>query len=198
MELFRIFFLLFLSRISKVSGVVRMSLNKKILSSDLMLYFRKNFPFQNNLKKSKKYEVCLGIGGNIGNMFKRFDSLLKGFKNDTRIFLKETSPILENPPFGYLEQDYFLNGIIEITTDLHPTYLLKIMQKYEKRFDRKRTFQDAPRTLDIDIIFIKKYNKDIQVNKKELTVPHIGWQDRDSVKIPILYMKNKNSKKYKV
>ena len=40
-----------------------------------------------------------------------------------------------------------------IKTDLCPNELLKAMQRYEKKIWKKRSFQDAPRTLDIDIIF---------------------------------------------
>lgn len=170
---------------------------KKQLTGNLTLYFKKDFPFLSNTKSFKKYEVFLGIGGNIGDMFKRFDTLLKRFKYDTNISLKETSPLLENPPFGYLEQDSFLNGVIKIETNMPPHYLLKTMQSYEKRFGRVRTFKDAPRTLDIDIIFIQIKGKDIQINKKDLIVPHIGWKMRDSVKIPLKYMKNNTKSKSK-
>lgn len=165
-------------------------MKKKKLTNDLTLYFNKNFPAVYGKKSGKKYTVYLGLGGNIGDMFKRFENLLKRFKYDTNILLLETSPLLKNPPFGYLEQEYFLNGVVKIETNMSPYYLLKTMQNYEKRFGRVRTFQDAPRTLDIDIIFIQINGRNKQINKKYLIVPHAGWQDRDSVKIPLRYMKS--------
>ncbi|MCI0500554.1 MAG: 2-amino-4-hydroxy-6-hydroxymethyldihydropteridine diphosphokinase [Epsilonproteobacteria bacterium] len=161
---------------------------KKQLSDKLTLYFTDNFPYLSKNKVDKKYEVFLGIGGNIGDMFKKYDLLLKKMKLDMKISLKETSPLLKNPPFGYLEQDYFLNGIIKITTDMPPLYLLKRMQGYENIFQRKRTFKDAPRTLDIDIIFIRKNGIGLKLNKRELVVPHYGWKDRESVIIPLEYI----------
>ncbi len=171
---------------------------QKQLSDNLTLYFTNNFPYLSKNKSYKKYDVFLGIGGNIGDMFKRYDFLLKKFQYDKRIIIKETSPLLKNPPFGYLEQNYFLNGIIKIETNLHPIYLLKIMQKYENKFGRKRSFKDAPRTLDIDIIFIQRNNREMKINTKVLVVPHIGWMERDSVQIPLHYMKTKTITKYKV
>jgi len=171
---------------------------KKRLTSQLTLYFNKLYPIYSNQRNSKRYEVYLGIGGNIGDMFRRFDTLFKWFQFGTDIVLKETSPLLKNPPFGYLEQEYFLNGIIKIETNITPKYLLTIMQKYEKKFGRVRTFKDAPRTLDIDIIFIRKNNKDVKINRKDLVVPHIGWRERNSVKIPLGYMKRKMKSKSKV
>ena len=160
----------------------------KKLTSDLTLYSNKNFPAIFFKRNVKRYTVYLGIGGNIGDMFKRFDNLLKVFKSDRNLLLLETSPLLKNPPFGYMEQESFLNGIIKIGTNYPPLYLLKVMQKYEKRFGRIRTFKDAPRTLDIDIIFIKLNGKDMKIDKKYLQVPHIGWKNRESVKIPLGYM----------
>lgn len=97
-----------------------------------------------------------------------------------------TSPLLKNPPFGYLEQNDFLNGIIVIKTNLAPNEFLKNMQRLENRFGRKRSFQDAPRTLDIDIIFFDKK----KINTEQLIIPHKGWANRESVIIPLNYMMN--------
>ena len=85
-----------------------------------------------------------------------------------------------------MEQNYFLNGIIAIKTNLAPNEFLKNMQRLEKRFGRKRSFQDAPRTLDIDIIFLD----DKKINTKKLIIPHKDWANRESVIIPLNYMKN--------
>ena len=58
------------------------------------------------------------------------------------------------------------------------------MQRLETRFGRKRSFQDAPRTLDIDIIFFD--NK--KIHTKKLIIPHKDWANRESVIIPLKYM----------
>ncbi len=158
-------------------------------NSDLVLYFRKNFPANYLETSHKKYEIYLGIGGNIGDVFKRLDALINFFKFDLKISLEQTSPLLKNPPFGYLKQNDFINGIIKFKTDLPPSYLLWILNRYEKRFGRKRSFKDAPRTLDLDIIFIKKNNKNLVVKTKNLIVPHKNWSERDSVLIPLMYVK---------
>ncbi|MCK5293982.1 MAG: 2-amino-4-hydroxy-6-hydroxymethyldihydropteridine diphosphokinase [Arcobacteraceae bacterium] len=163
---------------------------KKRINKDLTLYFTSFYPF-NKISKSKKiYTVTLGIGGNIGNIKQRFHKLFLALKSNCKFDIIRTSPLLKNPPFGYLEQDYFINGLIVIQTNLAPIILLNEMQRYENRFGRKRSFKDAPRTLDIDIIFIKKGFKDISLKHKRLIVPHIGWKERDSVKIPIKYINN--------
>jgi len=154
---------------------------KKKLSDNLTLFYLPNFPKKFNKFSNKKFIITLGIGGNIGNTKKIFDKLILCFKKDKRFDLFMTAPLLKNPPFGFLEQNYFLNGIILLKTSLCPNQLLKVVQRYEKKFGRKRSFQDAPRTLDIDIIFFD--NK--KINKKNLTIPHKNWANRESVIIPL-------------
>jgi len=155
------------------------------ISKDLTLFYKDFFPTKLQLKKHYKYEITLGLGGNIGNTQKIFHTLFLYLKKDTRFNIFQTSPILKNPPFGYLEQNYFCNSLLILQTNIHPLSVLNIMQKYEKKFKRIRTFQDAPRTLDIDIIFIKKFATFIKMNHPRLVVPHPGHNKRESVFIPL-------------
>ena len=161
---------------------------KKKLIQNLTLFYTSNYPKKFNSTSNKKYSVTIGIGGNIGNTKKIFDKLILCLKKDSRFTLLMTSPLLKNPPFGFLEQSDFLNGIIALKTNLAPNEFLKNMQRLEKRFGRKRSFQDAPRTLDIDIIFFN--NK--KINTKDLIVPHKDWANRESVIIPLIEMKRIN------
>ena len=159
---------------------------KKKLTQKLTLFYTSNFPKRFNCNSAKKYAVTIGIGGNIGNTKKIFDKLILCLKKDARFTLLMTSPLLRNPPFGFLQQSDFLNGIITLQTNLCPNAFLKAMQRYEIKFGRKRSFQDAPRTLDIDIIFFD--NK--KINTQNLVIPHKNWANRESVIIPLKYMKN--------
>lgn len=59
-------------------------------------------------------------------------------------------------------------------------YLLAI----EKRLGRKRTFQNAPRKIDIDML---GYNNRI-INTPLLTIPYEKAMERESVVIPIYWM----------
>ena len=157
---------------------------RKKLTNNLTLFYSNNFPKKINKTSNKKYSVTIGIGGNIGNIKKTFDKLFLCLKTDSRFDLLMTSPLLLNPPFGFLDQNEFLNGIIALQTNLAPNEFLKNMQRLEKRFGRKRSFQDAPRTLDIDIIFFDKKN----INSEKLIIPHKDWANRESVIIPLKRM----------
>lgn len=164
---------------------------KKKLSDSLTLYKTYNFPKSSKVNSRKKHLVTIGIGGNIGNMKRRFNKLFLSLKNNRKFDVLMTSPLLKNPPFGYLNQNDFLNGIISLKTNLSPNEFLKNMQRLENRFGRKRSFKDAPRTLDIDIIFFD--NK--KINTKKLIVPHKDWANRESVIIPLKHIKNSTHKK---
>ena len=161
---------------------------KRKIDNDLILYFTPLYPSKLSIKSNKTYDVFLGIGGNIGDVKKRFNKLFIALQNDKRFDIIQTSPLLKNPPFGYIKQNDFLNGVIRIKTNLPPFVLLKEMQRYENRFKRVRSFKNAPRTLDIDIIFIRKNNKEIYMNNPILTLPHYGYKDRKSVQIPLLFL----------
>lgn len=136
-------------------------------------------------KSLHKREALLGIGGNIGDVVRRFERLFAFLNRSALVHIKETSPIVKNPPFGYIEQEDFYNALIRIETDLTPKALLRYILKVEKRFGRKRLFKDGPRTLDIDIIFYEN----ISFQDETLTIPHPHWYERDSVLIPLSYMK---------
>jgi len=131
------------------------------------------------------HRALLGIGGNIGDVIRRFEHLLYYFKRASMVSVIETAPILKNPPFGYKEQGDFYNSLILIETRLTPRALLRYVLRVEKVFGRKRLFKDGPRTLDIDILFYENVNMDT----KDLTLPHPEWMKRNSVLIPLLHMK---------
>jgi 2-amino-4-hydroxy-6-hydroxymethyldihydropteridine diphosphokinase len=135
----------------------------------------------------KRYGATLGVGGNIGDVVRRLEKLSYFFQADRLCDLVKTGPILKNPPFGYLEQDDFYNSVMMVRTDLQPKAFLKYVLEVERKFGRRRSFANAPRTLDIDVIFYE--NRTMQT--KELTLPHPHWQERESVVIPLTYMERR-------
>jgi 2-amino-4-hydroxy-6-hydroxymethyldihydropteridine diphosphokinase len=159
-------------------------MHKKQLNSSNKLIFNRYYPYLSKKEDIKKKKVLLGIGGNIGDVVRRFIHLFYYFKKSKFLNIIETAPILKNPPFGYLEQDDFYNSLIVVETNLTPKKLLKYLLHVEKIFSRKRLFKDAPRTLDIDIIFYEN----IKINTTILSLPHPQWSKRDSVLIPLKYL----------
>jgi len=159
---------------------------KKVLSKDLELYFENLFPYKRDKPSNKKHLVLIGIGGNVGNVKRRFKKLFFKMKIDRRVDIIKTSPILKNPPFGFLNQATFLNAVMMIKTNMYLKELFKYLMYLENFFKRDRLFKNSPRTIDIDIIFFDK----IVYNKNNLTIPHMRWQNRSSVIIPMLFLKD--------
>jgi len=140
--------------------------------------------FPAKLKKSTKKNVTLvGIGCNVGNCIRRFKEVFRYINSNPNIDIIQTSIIYKNPPFGYLAQNDFYNSILILKTNYSAYRLLKYLLRVEKRFGRKRSFKNAPRTLDLDIII---FNNE-KINKKDLIIPHPFFKERDSVLIPLLY-----------
>jgi len=155
--------------------------NKKIIKSKL-------FPKIYKKNCTKKNVALIGIGGNIGDVKRRFNKLIFKLKKDSLVDILESSVIFKNPPFGYLEQNWFLNSVILVETNLDANKLLRYLQSIEKKFRRKREFKDGPRTLDLDIILFNKS----KINKDpKLLVPHPSWCKRESVILPLSYLKGK-------
>jgi len=158
---------------------------KRKLNESLTTFKGLHYGYKNFQKSSHRYRVSVGIGGNIGDVKRRFEHLFFVLKRDKRVELLETSLILKNPPFGFKNQDDFFNSIIVLQVSMQPTYFLDYLMRLEKKFARKRSFANAPRTLDLDIIFFD--NRVIQTPR--LQIPHASWSQRESVVIPLSGLK---------
>jgi len=156
---------------------------RKKLNENHTLIFTPHFPCSPNNRSG--HRALLGIGGNIGDVVRRFEQLLVYFNRSSFVHVIETAPILKNPPFGYVEQNDFYNSLLLVETQLTPKALLRYVLRVEKLFGRQRSFKDAPRTLDIDIIFYEN----VKMETKALTLPHHGWKQRASVLVPLSHMR---------
>ena len=145
------------------------------------LFFPKVFDFRPGFKNSG----ILGLGGNIGDVKKRFNGLYFKLSRDSRFHIVENSALLINEAFGFKEQADFTNAVMLVQTSLAARQILKITANLEKRFGRVRSFKNAPRTLDIDILYFSGRSR----NDARLTLPHPGAQSRASVILPLGTMK---------
>ena len=152
-----------------------------------VLFFTPLFPTTLRLKHSFKnnlHSLTLGIGGNLKSPIHTFNKLFFWLKNHSKIFHISTSPIYKNPPFGYEDQPHFYNATIKLYTSLCIHEVFSLVFYLERRFGRarKRDFKNAPRTLDIDILFFD----DLYIHFTHLKVPHPYFKTRESVIIPLM------------
>ena len=152
-------------------------------AASMQLFFERDFP-RRFAYPTGGHRAVLGLGGNIGDVRKRFARLLRYLGQSGQLRPLESSPILKNPPFGITDQPDFYNAVLEVETDLGPFSLLRYLLFVEKRFKRVRRLKNGPRTLDIDILFYD----DLRLHTRRLTLPHPHWRERESVLIPLAFL----------
>ncbi len=152
----------------------------------LTLYKDRRFPARYRCDSALRHTAVIGIGGNVGDVRRRFYHLIAWLRRQRVVTLCSSSPILKNPPFGFSDQADFYNAVLALKTSLTPQRFLDFLLHTEKRFGRKRSFANAPRTLDLDILFFDGR----VVDTPRLRIPHPHWAERASVVIPLsmLYM----------
>jgi len=126
-------------------------------------------------------KVTLGFGGNIGDVHAHFDAAKEALARlPQTTVLRESSRII-TAPVGYTDQPDFLNSVVEIETALSPHAVLGACLGIEAAVGRVRSFRNAPRVIDIDVLLIEGYQSD----DPELTVPHPRMFEREFVLVPL-------------
>jgi 2-amino-4-hydroxy-6-hydroxymethyldihydropteridine diphosphokinase len=128
-----------------------------------------------------KHIAYIGIGSNLGDKLYYCEKAISEILRIDRHQLLAKSSLFKTEPMGYTSQDWFVNGVIKIETDLEPSELLRTLKTIEAQLGRTETFRWGPRTIDLDILFFD----DIQVQTGELKIPHPLIQDRKFVLIPL-------------
>ena len=128
------------------------------------------------------YEAFVAFGSNLGDKEKFIDEAIEALSNLPQINIVAISDKIVTEPYGNVEQDVFLNGVMKIETLLPADELLQILQKVEEHAGRERKIHWGPRTLDLDIIF---YDDDI-ISEDDLIVPHPDMKNRDFVLKPLM------------
>lgn len=125
-------------------------------------------------------QVYLGIGSNLGDRQANLARALKLLGE--RLHIELVSSLYETEPVDYAEQPPFLNAICRAQTELGPMQLLSLVKGIEASLGRVPSFPNAPRPIDIDIIFYG----DLIMETPELTIPHPRLEERAFVLIPLL------------
>ena len=123
--------------------------------------------------------VFILAGTNLGDRQANLDFARSSLARGGSIL--SVSSCFETEPVGFLNQPWFLNQAIELETDLSPLDLLLFCQSIESTAGRVRSFPNAPRTLDLDILL---YGAQI-VNREELIIPHPRLAERRFALAPL-------------
>ena len=119
----------------------------------------------------------IGIGSNLGDRQRYIDSAIEELGKSGNIKVTRVSSIYETDPVSNIPQGKYLNGVMEMDTDLSPGDLLKVLSNIEEAMGRVRTEKNAPRRIDLDIL----YYGGLKINEKDLIVPHPKIGEREFV-----------------
>lgn len=126
--------------------------------------------------------VYVGLGGNLGNTVEVFKSVLKEIAALQGIEGLKVSGFYETLPVSDLPQPLFVNAACCFKTTLKAHDLLRELQEIERRHGKIPKPQNAPRIIDLDILFFgtQRYQDD------DLEIPHPRVLERLFVLVPLL------------
>ena len=129
-----------------------------------------------------KHSAFIGLGSNLATPATQVLQAMQAIDRlpDTRVLAR--SSLYRSAPVGYLEQPDFINAVVKIETALAPLDLLRALLALEQESGRTREFQNAPRTLDLDVLLYD----DLQHHQHGLTLPHPQMHRRAFVLLPLL------------
>ena len=125
--------------------------------------------------------VYLGLGSNVGDMYKFIIRAIEEIEKIRGVNLISKSSVYETEPWGNKEQNRFLNSVIEVDTDLEPQSLFRELKLVEKKLGRVKNIKWAEREIDIDILFC---DDDI-IRNDTLEIPHHEIENRRFVLVPL-------------
>jgi 2-amino-4-hydroxy-6-hydroxymethyldihydropteridine diphosphokinase len=124
--------------------------------------------------------VYIALGTNIGE---REANVLQALRllPESGVHIRRVSSIYETEPVDYLDQEWFLNAVLEAETELDALDLLSALRVIEARMGSKKAFAKGPRKIDLDILL---YGNET-IDTPELQVPHPRMLERKFVLIPL-------------
>lgn len=130
---------------------------------------------------SKKNICYIALGSNIGDRQKNILSAIDEINLNISCKVVSVSSIYETGPFGYTDQENFLNAAAEVETELDILPFFHFIKLIEEKLGRVKTIKWGPRLIDIDLLFFNN----LSYKDEFLTVPHKGIPERDFVLVPL-------------
>lgn len=127
--------------------------------------------------------VYLGLGSNLGNKEQHITTAVKHLEQRVGK-VRRLSSLLKTEPWGFTSPHSFVNAAVSIDTILSPHEVLEATQQIERDMGRKQKSMNGEyhdRIIDIDILLYD----DMEINEKDLIIPHPLMHQRDFVMIPL-------------
>lgn len=125
--------------------------------------------------------MLLGLGANLGQPVETLQAALEALGRVPGITVCRRASFYRTAPVGYTDQPAFTNTVAEIDTSLPPSAVLGACLGIEAALGRERTFRNAPRVVDIDLLLADGAESATPV----LTLPHPRLRERAFVLVPM-------------
>lgn len=122
--------------------------------------------------------TLLSLGSNMGDKINNIAKALTLLREKSDLLAISHYYVCE--PFGYTEQDDFVNIAVVFYTELSPVQFLRTAKDIEVALGRTAAARWTARVIDIDILLFD----DIILSERELTIPHLEMHKRNFVLIP--------------
>lgn len=124
----------------------------------------------------------VGIGSNLEDPVRHVREAFAELDTLPHTRLVKKSSLYRSAPTGFAGQPDFVNAVAQLETGLPAERLLAELQDIETRHGRTRSFPNAPRTLDLDLLLYG----DAALSLPALTIPHPRMHERAFVLKPLL------------
>jgi len=124
----------------------------------------------------------VGLGSNLEDPENQLRQAFAELDHLPQTRLVRKSSMYRTAPIGHEAQPDFINAVAQLETGLPAERLLAELQAIEKNHGRERSFRNAPRTLDLDLLLFG----DDRLSSPRLTVPHPRMHERAFVLKPLL------------
>lgn len=127
------------------------------------------------------HQAYIGIGSNLGNKRENYQEARERIAKIPKTKIVRESSLYESEPLGD-SKEWFVNGAVEIETDLRAELLLQKLKNIERAMGRKKVRKRwGARIIDLDILLFDN----MILNKKNLKIPHPEMHNRKFVLIPL-------------
>ncbi|MDR3430096.1 2-amino-4-hydroxy-6-hydroxymethyldihydropteridine diphosphokinase [Silvimonas sp.] len=130
---------------------------------------------------SQTHRAFVALGANMDDPAAQLQAAVKQLDELAGTRLVTCSRFYASAPVGYADQPDFVNAVAELQTELAPAALLQALLDIEAAQGRERTFRNAPRTLDLDVLLYD----DLSLQQEHLTIPHPRMHERAFVLVPL-------------
>jgi 2-amino-4-hydroxy-6-hydroxymethyldihydropteridine diphosphokinase len=125
----------------------------------------------------------IGIGANLGDAGDNVRAAIERLAALPGTRLSAQSSLFRSAPVDATGDD-FVNAVARIDTQLSADALLAALHAIEAEFGRERTYRNAPRTIDLDLLL---YGKET-IDRPGLVVPHPRMTERAFTLLPLLQL----------